>query len=110
MMNALSSAQQNPQDNHSLAQSTRFSPLVTMVAWIAILLGSAASRVLWVEGLGYRASPHARRDLAYARRHRQDQERRLSMCCHDAFARCAITSSLAMPSEMASDPLRKSID
>ena len=36
---------------------TRFSPLVQVVAWIAILFGSAASRVIWVEGLGYKDSP-----------------------------------------------------
>jgi hypothetical protein len=54
MADSLSSTQKSAQDVYSLAQPTRFSPLVQMVAWIAILLGSAATHVIWVEWLGYK--------------------------------------------------------
>jgi hypothetical protein len=37
---------------------------------------------------------------------RADQELPPSMCCRGAFVRCAITGRSAMPSYMASDPLR----
>src|SRR5512135_808784 len=36
---------------------------------------------------------------------RADQELPPSTCCRDAFVRCAITDTSAMPSQMATDPL-----
>src|SRR5439155_3045340 len=36
---------------------------------------------------------------------REDQELPPSMCCRDAFVRCAITDGSAIPLQMASDPL-----
>jgi membrane protease YdiL (CAAX protease family) len=57
MMDSLSSPYQNAQDASSLAQPARFSSLVLAVAWIAILFGSAASHVVWVEWLSYKDNP-----------------------------------------------------
>ncbi len=56
-MDSLSSPQQKAQDAPSLARPARSSSLALAVAWIAILFGSALTRVIWVEGLGYKDSP-----------------------------------------------------
>lgn len=47
-------ARQDSQTSGSLGGS---SWLVLVVAWGAMLVGSAATRVIWVEGLGYKDSP-----------------------------------------------------
>jgi hypothetical protein len=57
MKDTLSTTHPGTQDNGVPVPPARFSPLVQVVAWIAILFGSAASRVIWVEGLGYKDSP-----------------------------------------------------
>lgn len=57
MKKTLSSTQPGTQDDGANATPERFSPLVQAVAWIAILFGSALTRVMWVEGLGYKDSP-----------------------------------------------------
>lgn len=57
MMDSLSSAHQDTQYISSQAQPARSSSLVLVVAWIAILFGSAASHVVWVEWLGYKDNP-----------------------------------------------------
>lgn len=57
MMDSLSSAHQDTQDISSQAQPAHSSSLVLVVAWIAILFGSAASHVVWVEWLGYKDNP-----------------------------------------------------
>lgn len=57
MDDLLSSAHQNTQDVSSLTKPTRSSSLIPVVAWIAILFGSAASHVVWVEWLGYKDNP-----------------------------------------------------
>jgi hypothetical protein len=49
---------------------------------------------------------HARRDRAYARRHRQGGSGATTQYIpHAAFVRCAITDGSAIPLQMASDPL-----
>jgi membrane protease YdiL (CAAX protease family) len=57
MDDLLSSAHQDTQDVSPLTQSTRSSSLILGVAWIALLFGSAASHVVWVEWLGYKDNP-----------------------------------------------------
>lgn len=57
MDDLLSSVHQNTQEVSSLTQPTRSSSLMLVVAWIAILFGSAASHVVWVEWLGYKDNP-----------------------------------------------------
>jgi membrane protease YdiL (CAAX protease family) len=57
MNDSLSSTHPDTQDDGAPAELARFSPLVQAVAWIALLFGSALTRVIWVEGLGYKDSP-----------------------------------------------------
>jgi len=57
MNDSLSSTHQSAQVVSPPTEPARFSPLVPVVAWIAIIFGSALTRVIWVEGLGYKDSP-----------------------------------------------------
>ncbi len=57
MTDALAPASQETSDASSSAQPTPSSPLFQVVAWSAIVLGSAASHVVWVAGFGYQDSP-----------------------------------------------------